>query len=244
VGSLRLYRSIRIGVEKLTAHDLPRHYHREPYATVVLSGRFRENAFSGESAVQPGDVLLHGAFDAHCNAGAGCPNIEILRLPWDGLGPEGHFRIADPDRIAVLTQTDPREAVALLKQSLRAIPTAAKHWSVRLADALCTGCAPPLTQWAQENALSEETVSRGFRNHFGVTPRLFRLEARTRLAWRDVLQTRDPLTAIAHDRGFADLAHMSRSVLMMTGAAPSLWRRHQVRSSADPGPGLSQRDLN
>ena len=54
-------------------------------------------------------------------------------------------------------------------------------------------------------------MSRGFHEAFGVTPVLFRLEARTRRAWRALAGSERSLTAIAHEQGFADRAHMSRS---------------------------------
>lgn len=67
-------------------------------------------------------------------------------------------------------------------------------------------------------------MSRGFRRHFGTSPKLYRLEARSRRAWQKILRSAQTLTSIAHECGFADLAHLSRSVRALTGASPSTWR--------------------
>jgi AraC-like DNA-binding protein len=50
------------------------------------------------------------------------------------------------------------------------------------------------------------------------------LEARARRAWIRLTHSRSPLTAIAYELEFSDLAHMSRSVSAFTGFAPSRWR--------------------
>jgi transcriptional regulator GlxA family with amidase domain len=62
-----------------------------------------------------------------------------------------------------------------------------------------------------------------------VSPKLFRLEARTRRAWRALTGSALSLTSIAHEQGFADLAHMSRSVCGFTGFPPSRWRDAATR---------------
>jgi len=76
-----------------------------------------------------------------------------------------------------------------------------------------------------------EALSRGFHREFGVSPKQFRLEARARRAVLEILRSPRTLTTIAHDFGFSDLAHLSRSVRSLTGYPPSAWR------SRDPAPG-------
>jgi hypothetical protein len=44
---------------------VPRHRHASAYAALVLSGGYEECGSRGRFRVGPGDVLLHGAFDAH-----------------------------------------------------------------------------------------------------------------------------------------------------------------------------------
>jgi transcriptional regulator GlxA family with amidase domain len=43
--------------------------------------------------------------------------------------------------------------------------------------------------------------------------------------WRHIVTDLDSFTQIAHETGFADLAHMNRSIAALTGAGPTHWRR-------------------
>lgn len=231
----RSLRSVVAGVEKVPTGDQARHYHREAYATVILSGRFVETSFAGRSAVGPGDVLLHGAFDSHANVGGAPGGPTILRLPWFGSGQEGRFAIADPDALVRLAERCPFEARDMLAREIIAADSDTSHWVDRLAAEIGDGRVDSLADWAEHNRLSPETVSRGFGRAFQVSPKLFRLETRARTAWRAVVGGRERLTVIAHRTGFADLAHMSRSIRLLTGASPRQWRgavdAGQVRSS-------------
>jgi AraC-like DNA-binding protein len=238
------YRSVVAGVEQLPRGlDLPRHRHTTGYATVVLAGSFVEASFAGRFVCEPGDVLLHGAWDCHANQALTRRGPQLLRLPWFDDDIEGHFRVADPDRFARTAERDPLAATAELRRALRPAPPGAVHWTQRLASDMTTDPSLCLTEWAEEKRLAPETLSRGFREVFGVSPKLFRLEVRTRRAWRVLTGSDRSLTAIAHDLGFADLAHMSRSVCEFTGFPPSLWRVaaararlfDQLRSSRPPG---------
>jgi AraC-like DNA-binding protein len=220
----RTFRAIRCGVEAMPSGDIARHYHREGYANVILSGGFVEAAFAGRSAVQPGDVLLHGAFDAHADVNVSRRGPRILRLPWPENGVEGHFHVPDPDGLARLAEVDPVAASERLRESLQPVPTIECHWSDQLAHDLLTERALNIRLWAERHDLAPETVSRGFHRKFGVSPKLFRLEGRTRAAWRVVVTTDHSLTSVAYDTGFADLAHMSRSISMLTGVSPRHWR--------------------
>jgi AraC-like DNA-binding protein len=67
-------------------------------------------------------------------------------------------------------------------------------------------------------------MSRGFRRVFELSPRSFRLHARTHAALRLVRGTTMTGAGIAHACGFADQAHMSRALRAMTGFAPSKLR--------------------
>ncbi len=214
--------------------SLPRHRHRAGYATVVLAGSFVEASFAGRFEVEPGDVLLHGRFDCHQNLGKSQRGPQILRLPWDDDTCEGRFRIRDPDRLARVAELDPIAAMRELKAQLSRIDSPSEaHWCERLAADLVAQPGLNLDAWSENAQLAPETVSRGFRRVFGASPRTFRCEARTRRAWREVVSCGRPLTTIAHQEGFADLAHMSRSIHAFTGNTPTFWRNLALlRSSA------------
>jgi AraC-like DNA-binding protein len=224
------YRAIRYGIETLAPGlVLPRHRHRAGYATIVLAGSFVEASFAGRAEVRAGDGLLHGRFDCHSNWCALGRGLQILRLPWLEDDCEGHFRVRDPDALARIAERDPFAATDVLRAMLVAAPPRAPDWPEKLAIALSHDPSRSIGAWARDEGLRPETISRGFRRAFGVSPQLFRLEVRARRAWNSVVRSDRPLTLIAHELAFADLAHMSRSVAIFTGSGPSTWR--QVRSS-------------
>ena len=222
------YRAVRFGVETLPAGlVLPRHRHTAGYATVVLAGSFEEASFAGRFHAAPGDVLLHGAFDCHANQPLTRRALQIVRLPWDDQ-PEGQFRVRDPDALARLSERDVLEAVIMLRGDLIQVPKRELHWTDRLARALRVEPDIKFEAWAESERLTPETISRGFRRAFGVTPKAFRIESRARRALMISLRTSSPLTHIAHETGFADLPHLSRTIAALTGASPSYWRRHGI----------------
>jgi len=237
-----IYRAVVPGTETLQpGTDLPRHRHGAGYATIVLTGSFVEASFAGRFHVEPGDVLLHAAFDCHANWMVSARGVQLLRLPWsDAL--EGRFWVRDPDWLARLCEQDPLEASEELHRLLQvARERDALDWPAQLAVAMSNEPSLSLRQFAASRHLSPAALSRGFRRAFGVPPRQFRLETRARRAWAHLLTTRATLTEIACALEFADLAHMSRSVSALTGFSPSAWRAApsatallgQLRSSRD-----------
>jgi len=71
--------------------------------------------------------------------------------------------------------------------------------------------------------LAAESVSRGFRRAYGVTPRRYRLEARARRALGMIGDCRMSLAAIAQECGFADQPHLTRTLSSITGRTPGQW---------------------
>lgn len=226
------FRMIRFGVENLDpALVVPRHRHAAGYATIVLAGSFEEASFAGRFNAGPGDVLLHGAFDCHANWGTSRSSLKILRLPWCDNQLEGRFHVRDPDALAMLAERDPIEAMGQLRADLVQIGSREFHWTERLAQALRVQTFTCLETWADSERLAPETVSRGFRRAFGVTPKVFRIESRARRAWNLLLHSSSPLTEIAHQLGFADHAHLSRTIGALTGAPPSYWRTRGIAAA-------------
>lgn len=209
---------------------------------MILAGSFIEASFAGRAQVVPGDVLLHGRFDCHANEALSHRGPQILRLPWGDDSLEGHFCTQDPDELARIAERDPFEAALQLRDSLQTARQHELHWTDALATALCASTELCLNDWAERASLAPSTVSRGFHRRFGVTPRMFRLELRARRAWAALIRSTASLTSIAHDFGFADLPHMSRSIASFTGWAPSWWRHHLPQPSArHPLPALPPR---
>jgi AraC-like DNA-binding protein len=114
---------------------------------------------------------------------------------------------------------------------------ALRDWPDALAADLARGHATRISNWANAHGLSREAVARGFARAYGAGPARIRSELRAREAWLRATGSTAPLSTIAADLGFSDQAHMTRSVVELTGAAPSFWRkawtaRLQARMSA------------
>lgn len=99
------YRPVQFGLELSNLA-----YHASGYATVVLAGSL-EDRFIGE----PGDVLLHGAFDCHANRAL--PRAHLLFCACHGANLlEGQFRVPDPDNLAILAERAAEAAAAQLRK--------------------------------------------------------------------------------------------------------------------------------
>jgi AraC-like DNA-binding protein len=219
------FRRVVAGVETLSSRlSMPRHHHDAGYATVVLAGSVTEVSFAGRMHASAGDVFLHGRFDCHLDRAGRRGPLQILRLPWKHDTIEGQFRVSDPDALARLAETDPELAAERLYEQLRPGTHHDRYWVDDLADALRTDSVLQLHEWAEIRGLRPEAVSRTFKHEFEVCPKRFRLESRTRVAWREIVRSARSLTEIAFRVGFSDLAHLSRSIHAFTGRSPTVWR--------------------
>lgn len=210
--------------QRVPGGELPRHRHAEGYATVVLAGGYEEAGDNGRRRVEPGDVIVHSAFEAHLNR-VPPEGAVALNLPLPDRALTAFGRVDDPDVIVRAVERDMREAVALLLAQHRPAVAGPADWPDLLALALAR--APVrLGAWAREHGLSAEHVARGFRRVFGATPQAYGREARARAALDDVLRDGGaPLAQIAAARGFADQAHMTRAIRALSGLPPGAWRR-------------------
>jgi AraC-like DNA-binding protein len=205
--------------------SLPRHRHAETYAAVVLSGGYHEAGDMGRRRVAYGDVVFHRAFEAHADI-ISSSGAELVNLPFARAYYVTSFaRIADADEIVRQAERDVAAAGELLL--LRAEPLGPEmlDWTDELAQDLREGVNIELRDWARRHGMAPETVSRGFRKAFGISPKRFRFEARIRAALRRLSASSESVTTIAADTGFADLAHLCRSVSEITGKSPGFWRR-------------------
>lgn len=209
--------------QRIDPGALPRHRHAHGYVAVVVAGGYEEAGDAGRRHVAPGDIVVHQAFEAHLNrtprAGA-----QVLNLPL----PHGEFaafgRIDDLDGLVRLADRDPHAATAQLNEGFHPIATVPRDWPDLLAEALAQGDGASLGAWASRLGLSAEHLSRGFGKVFGVTPQRFRWEARARAALRDLTLTDMPLAELAAAHGFADQAHLTRSLRAFSGRTPGAWR--------------------
>ena len=206
---------------------LIRHCHAHPFAAVVLRGRYEEAGDQGRHVVEAGAVLIHSAFESHLNC-FGAQGAEVLLLPLvhSHLGSrEIYGRHTDPDLLARIAERDPFEATALLMEGFRATKRSHEDWPDLLAAALRDEPNVSLGEWARSMSLRAETVSRGFKATYGVSPASYRATARARAALASIQRAEQSLVEVAAHEGFADQAHMTRAVAQLTGHAPSYWRR-------------------
>lgn len=222
---------------RLQPSVIERHRHTRPYATVILSGRYEEAGDAGRFKVEPGDVLLHRPFSAHLDRISGEAAIVLdLPLPFQAsLGP-AKGRIADPDELVRLSQTDRRSAVEYVLNEFRALRSEEGDLPDLLAQALAGVEPPAIGGWAEAMGRTREHVSRAFRTVYGVSPARYRSEARARNAWQMILAGHASLAAIAAETGFADQAHMARAIRNFTGSTPTAWRKWTHRPPSKRGP--------
>jgi hypothetical protein len=70
---------------------------------------------TGDAIIGPGDVVMHGAFEAHLNRyHARGSEVLCLALPRHAEPSTAVMRMGDPDRVVRLAERDPREAVRFL----------------------------------------------------------------------------------------------------------------------------------
>ncbi|OAH42801.1 hypothetical protein AX777_06065 [Sphingobium yanoikuyae] len=215
--------------QRLLKGRWPRHRHDAAYAAVIIDGGYIESGDTGRWIVEAGDVVFHGAFEAHANTIEDSRATVInLALPMTARLPT-LFRVSDPDALVRAASDRGPEILTLLRPSEVKQPVML-DWPDLLAKALREGLWS-IGDWAREVGLSPSTVSRGFRAAFGTTPARYRAEARARAALRKIIGSTAPLAEAALDSGFADQAHMSRSLLSLTGTTPGHWRN--VKSVQD-----------
>lgn len=225
------FRNASAGTERLAARGhVPRHRHREAYAAIVLAGGYEEAGDTGRWLASPGQVLVHDRLDAHQDR-VGARGCMLVNVAIEGDSPiSGLFRIGDPDAVARLAASDARAASSCLFAQARHAVAPLDDWPDMLARRLGEDAPLSIGEWAEDMGLAAESVSRGFRRAYGISPRRYRLELRARRALGLIGDGRLGLAAIAQECGFADQPHLTRTLGGMTGRTPGQWRRSGVKS--------------
>jgi AraC-like DNA-binding protein len=213
-----------------SADRLARHRHAEAYVAVVLSGSYLEAGDGGRVRASAGTAIVHEPFSAHRDD-FGIEGAVVLNLPAIGCL-SGAGTIRDPDLLARAAERDLREAAHLLAEQFQARAQSIGDWPDRLAAALAANPDLAITDWADRMGLAPASVSRGFSRAYGVSPKRFRLEARALRALRDLPAWQGNLAAFAADQGFADQAHLARTVSRLTGCTPQTFRAKSIQAGA------------
>lgn len=219
VNSLQKWQTIRSSI-------FERHSHDEAYAAIVISGGYEEAGDHGRFKVEAGDVVLHERFEAHTNRFSDSGAVVLnIALPREAIFISALGTVADVDLIVRLAEKSHAHAARLLLSEV--VQQKAKHtdWPDELASALIMNPSLSLSRWSERNGLTPWAVSRGFMQVFGLSPSAFRVRTRARQAWKAIQLDNKRLAAIASDLGFADQAHMTRSVKQLTGLGPQACRK-------------------
>jgi AraC-like DNA-binding protein len=170
--------------------------------------------------VEAGQAVFHAAHESHRNEFFGT-GARVLNLPLHGT-PTGDLvgRVDDPDAIARLAEHDPLEAAELLRHTFRPSGTRLNDWPDLLAAALAADPELALAEWADTMGIAPQSVSRGFRRAYGTSPKRYRLELRALRALRELPLWQGSLATLAADAGFADQAHLTRTLVALTGRTP------------------------
>ena len=201
-----------------------RHHHVRPYAALVVHGSCEEAGDRGRYRAQAGDVLIHSAFDGHRDE-IGARGAVFINFALDEPLPGWFGRIRDLDAIVRAYGRDSAEAAALLAEQFHPLDVSPGDWPDLLARELAGDTRISLMHWAERHHLHPASLSRGFRQAFGVSAKRYRLERIASRAARRIRRGSEPLSAVAASCGFADQAHMTRAIAALFGQTPRSLRR-------------------
>ena len=205
---------------------LQRHMHFNGFFAVVLKGWYIEAGDTGRHRAAAGDVIVHRAYEWHLDR-ISANGAEALVLPFTGswLG-SPLAQTADPDIVARLAERDIVEARQVLVDAMIEKSPTIEDWPDLLAQDLLADPDRSLAVWADEHRLHPGSLARGFGQQFGITPSGYRTFVRARRAIDSLASTQSPLSTIAFEQGFADQAHLTRTVKRVTGYPPQALRQH------------------
>lgn len=207
-----------------------RHCHPQAYGALILQGGYIEAGDNGRWLAEAGDLVVHRAYDAHANS-VEQPGTVVCNFAL----PANHnlptmCQLRDPDGLVVALRKGQECLTDLLEPSSIRSPSMFDWQDMLARDLRCQPVA--IGDWAEAQGLSAETVSRGFRRAYGISPSRYRLKQQCLYALDLLRDNTESLSTIAVVCGFSDQAHMSRTVFRLTGLSP---KRLRVKFVQDRG---------
>ena len=208
--------------------------HRHPGAQIslILSGDYREDGSAGPVKAREGMLTCKPPGFEHENVfgdlGALILTINLGEAPFLKAYVAGDPPFGTRD---VLLTTAAAGQLSRLIPSDRALPDAVRsvvarrswldqaHASLRAGDESCS------RRLAQSAGVHPVTFARLFRDAFGRSPGLVRQSSRNSRALQFIVRSRSSLIEVALESGFADQAHMTRTIRQATGYPPARLRR-------------------
>jgi hypothetical protein len=116
---------------------LQRHQHVHSYLALVVSGGHEEAGDRGCHRVRAGDLILHGAFEAHLNRyDSGGADVLDLALPLWTECPYPVAAVPDADEVVRAAERDPQHAVKLIFSVMKPVDRRTADWPQELAEAI------------------------------------------------------------------------------------------------------------
>jgi AraC family transcriptional regulator len=244
---------------------LPTHVHERPYVCLVLEGDYRERRGDGESVCGAGTVVAHCGGAPHSDRfgarGGVCLNVawnaeggaELLRR-CGRLLPEGSWRTPRLEALGADI------ALAASGRSLPSEDRIRRRMFALAEEILEVGATPPRARseppWlaelereidarlergldlgglARRAGVHRTTLLRAFRRHRGSSVRSAIRRRRLDRAIGEILGSRRPLAELAVDLGFADQAHLCRTLKAAAGTSPARLRASCVQERGSAG---------
>lgn len=219
-----------------TRHDacdvLGTHRHGGAYAALVVDGSHVEASPDGPIECTPGTLVLHPRWHAHGNRfgrhGAKVANLDLADA--DAPGTLRVLRVADVKEAKAVFARAPQRLGELIAASTPVAQPQLPAWQAAFLHELRHG-EHDLATLARNAGVSAAHASRAFAASHGMPPQLLRRELRHRHALR-LLAGGMSLAEVAALSGFADQAHLTRTLRAATGATPSQLRR-QIKCVQD-----------
>ncbi|HJP59680.1 MAG TPA: helix-turn-helix transcriptional regulator [Gemmatimonadaceae bacterium] len=209
---------------------LASHRHALPYVAIVIDGAYFESSADGVYWCEPGSLIVHPPLHLHTNR-FGERRVRVLNLtlpPSAFRSPPSHFAVARlPLRLCTMLLHSPHlpEVGELLSECEPVVAESRATITESAAAILRSNPLAKVGAIARLLGVSREHLSREFSAYYGMSLSQFRGERRLRNALNLLASDPRSLTRIALDAGFADHAHMARSVSAAVGRPPSAIRR-------------------
>jgi AraC family transcriptional regulator len=218
---------------------IPVHRHEEPYATIVLRGRYRERSGSIERECAASNIVIHAPGERHCDTFASV-STSCLNLSGGSFSRTGVIANPEGASIAAKVRAEFARPDAFSERIVDALMLESDAWGGRCA---VERGGPPawlrrvrreaearfrepiaLDDLAASAGVHPTHVARAFRRHYGMT--LGEMIRRRRVeSSKPLLRSARPLADVAGETGFADQSHFTRTFRRLTGTTPAAYRR-------------------
>ena len=208
------------------------HRHDGAQISLLLSGDYQEDGSAGPVAAGDGALTGKPAGFEHENVfgdfGALILTVNLAEAPflrtYVAGNPPGGVRGA---LLATAAAGEMEELILSVREASESLDSvvARPPWLDQAHVSLRASGVSRSHSLARTAGMHPVTFARLFRDAFGRSPAVVRQSCRTARALQAIIRSRAGLTEIALDAGFADQAHMTRTVRQITGYPPARLRR-------------------